>query len=68
MSEQATLVDFEPDLSRLTDAERAAFRAVRINGAGVREYGRQTDRQPGTIGNLLARAERKLENGGEWVC
>ncbi|AHG00334.1 RNA polymerase subunit sigma-24 [Halostagnicola larsenii XH-48] len=63
MPEQATLGDFEPDLSALTDAEREAFRAVRIDGTGVREYSRQTNRQPGTIGNLLARAETKLEIG-----
>ncbi|EMA27319.1 sigma factor-like helix-turn-helix DNA-binding protein [Halobiforma nitratireducens] len=64
-SEQATLVDFEPDLSALTDAEREAYRACRIEGTGVREYARETERRPGTIGNLLARAEAKLENGGQ---
>ncbi|WP_323173805.1 sigma factor-like helix-turn-helix DNA-binding protein [Natrialba sp. PRR66] len=62
-SEQATLVDFGPDLSVLTDAEREAYVACRENGTGVREFARRTDRRPGTIGNLLSRAEAKLEEG-----
>jgi DNA-directed RNA polymerase specialized sigma24 family protein len=62
-SEQATLVDFGPDLSSLTEAEREAYAACRENSVGVREYARRTDRRPGTIGNLLARAEDKLEEG-----
>jgi DNA-directed RNA polymerase specialized sigma24 family protein len=62
-SEQATLVDFGPDLSQLTKAEREAYVACRENGVGVREFSRQTDRRPGTIGNLLARAEDRLEEG-----
>lgn len=59
-SNQTSLFEYEPDLSVLTDAEREAYEAVRVDGAGVREYARRTDRRPGTIGNLLARAERKL--------
>ncbi|SER08465.1 RNA polymerase subunit sigma-24 [Natrinema salaciae] len=62
-SEQATLVDFGPDLSVLTEAEREAYVSCRENGIGVREFARRTDRQPGTIGNLLARSEEKLEEG-----
>lgn len=62
-SEQATLVDFGPDLRPLTEAEREAYVACRIEGTGVREFARDTDRRPGTIGNLLARAEAKLEEG-----
>ena len=64
-SEQASLVDFGPDLSPLTDAEREAYVACRENDVGVREFARRTDRRPGTIGNLLARAEDRLEDGGE---
>ena len=64
-SEQASLVDFGPDLSPLTDAEREAYVACRENDVGVREFARRTDRRPGTIGNLLARAMDRLEAGGE---
>ena len=64
-SEQASLVDFGPDLSPLTDAEREAYVACRENDVGVREFARRTDRRPGTIGNLLSRAEARLEAGGE---
>ncbi|MFP8952421.1 RNA polymerase subunit sigma-24 [Natrialbaceae archaeon A-arb3/5] len=64
MSEQATLVDFERDLSQLTEAEREAYVACREHEIGVREFARRTERRPGTIGNLLGRAESKLENGG----
>lgn len=62
-SKQASLVDFGPDLSVLTDAEREAYITCRENGVGVREYARRTDRRPGTVGNLLRRAEDKLEEG-----
>ncbi|MFC4247249.1 sigma-70 region 4 domain-containing protein [Natribaculum luteum] len=62
-SEQATLVDFGPDLSTLTEAEREAYVACRENDVGVREFARRTDRRPGTVGNLLRRAEDKLEEG-----
>ncbi|WP_049890365.1 RNA polymerase subunit sigma-24 [Natronorubrum sulfidifaciens] len=62
-SKQASLVEFGPDLSVLTDAEREAYVTCRENGVGVREYARRTDRRPGTVGNLLRRAENKLEEG-----
>ncbi len=62
-SEQATLVDFGPDLSALTEAEREAYVACREHDVGVREFARRTDRRPGTVGNLLRRAEDKLEEG-----
>lgn len=62
-SEQATLVDFGPDLSHLTQAEREAYLECRVKGTGVRQFARDTDRRPGTVGNLLARAEAKLEDG-----
>ena len=64
-SEQATLVDFGPNLSELTEAEREAYLACRENDVGVREFVRRTERRPGTIGNLLARAEAKLEEGSQ---
>ena len=59
---QTTLQDYgvEIDLSKLTAAERKAYVAVRMNGVGPREHARATDRSPGTISNLLRRAERKL--------
>ena len=50
----------EIDLSQLTLAERRVYVAVRLNGMGVRDHARATDRAPGTVGNLLRRAERKL--------
>jgi len=60
---QTSLTRFEsansPDLSALTDAERDAYEAVEIGDHGVREYARVTDREPGTVGNLLARAREK---------
>lgn len=57
MSPQAQLGDFEyPDL---TDAEREVYQAVVDGPFGVREYARQTDRSPGTLGNLLRRARNK---------
>lgn len=66
MTRQAGLHEFEleatyGDLSALTDAEREALEAVEEDGYGVREYARKTGRSPGTVGNLLARAEEKLE-------
>ncbi|WP_455447853.1 RNA polymerase subunit sigma-24 [Natrinema thermotolerans] len=64
-SEQATLVDFGPDLSQLTEAEREAYVECRVKGTGVRPFARETDRRAGTIGNLLARAEAKLEEGSQ---
>lgn len=64
MSEQVTLNAFEePNLDALTDAEREVYRRVRLGEHGVREYARQTGRVPGTVGNLLARADAKLESG-----
>jgi DNA-directed RNA polymerase specialized sigma24 family protein len=48
------------DLSDLTDAERAAYVAVRLNEVGMREHARATDRSAGTVGNLLQRAEQKI--------
>ena len=59
---QTTLQDYgvEIDLSKLTAAERKAYVAVRLNGVGPREHARAIDRSPGTISNLLRRAERKL--------
>lgn len=53
-------LDGEIDLSVLTTKERQAYVAIRVNGTGVREHARATDRSPGTVGNLLRRAERKM--------
>lgn len=64
LSTQATFVDFRPDLSQLTEAERETYVTCRENSIGVREFARRIDRQPGTIGNLLVQAEGKLEEGG----
>lgn len=72
---QATLHEFErpevalqaavePDLSALTPAEKEVYQAVHREGYGVREYARKTGRVPGTVGNLLGRARRKVGGGG----
>jgi DNA-directed RNA polymerase specialized sigma24 family protein len=63
---QLGLDDFEaetddPDLSVLTDAERDAYEACVTGDLGVREYARRTERRPGTVGNLLRRARRRLD-------
>lgn len=64
---QSQLAEFvgvrREDLDKLTDAERKAYVACRINGVGVREQARFSGRSPGTVGNLLRRAEEKL--GGD---
>lgn len=58
---QSSLFDYEPDLSELTDAERDVYEAVGMGQYGPREYARETDRSPGTVGNLLRRARQKVE-------
>lgn len=60
---QASLTEFEADLSDLTDAEREFYEAVEQDGYGVREFARKTSRSEGTVGNLLGRARDRL--GGE---
>lgn len=64
MSPQSSLFDYEPDLSVLTEAEREVYEAVGMGQYGPREYARETDRAPGTVGNLLRRAREKLEVSG----
>jgi DNA-directed RNA polymerase specialized sigma24 family protein len=65
---QSRLEEFENphirDLSALSDGERNVYEAVEIEGYGPRELARKTGRSPGTIGNLLRRARRKLEEDG----
>lgn len=64
---QQQLGDYEPDLSKLSEAERDAYEAVYERGISGREYARQTDRSWGTVSNLLMRARSKLdcfEDGG----
>ena len=62
---QASLHDFErytePDLSKLTPAERDAFEAVVQGDIGGREYARRTNRSWGTVSNLLMRSREKLD-------
>lgn len=58
---QQTLSEHTDGLEALTDAERDAYIAVREYDAGVRAFADQTDRSPGTVGNLLSRVEAKLE-------
>jgi hypothetical protein len=48
---------------RLTPAELDAYLTCGLGDVGVREYARETDRRPGTVGNLLARAREKT--GGD---
>lgn len=57
----------EVDLSPLSEAEREVYQAVEESGYGVREYARKTDRQPGTVGNLLRRARARLDGRDEEV-
>ena len=68
---QRELHDFEPDLSRLTEAEREVFEAVELGDTDGRAYARETDRSWGTVSNLLMRARTKLDvcpdGGGESV-
>ena len=54
-----------PGFRDLTDAEADAYLNVDEGGHGMREYARQTDRSPGTVGNLLLRARRKLDGGDD---
>ena len=64
---QARLSQFgtesDVDLTVLTGAERKAYVACRLNGVGVREHARETGRSPGTVGNLLTRAEKRFDPG-----
>jgi len=48
------------ELLELTPAEREVYREVERGDYGVREFARATDREPGTIGNLLRRAREKI--------
>lgn len=65
MTPQATLGEFGTDeLAPLTEAETDAWTAVEEGEKGVREYARETDRSPGTVGNLLARARQKVGREG----
>lgn len=47
------------------DVERKAYVACWINGVGVSEQARFSGRSPETVGNLLRRAEDKLDNEGD---
>ncbi|WP_136688339.1 sigma factor-like helix-turn-helix DNA-binding protein [Halorhabdus amylolytica] len=60
-AQQSQLDEYEPDLSRLTPAEREAFETVEIRGRSGREYARRTERSWGTVSNLLMRAREKLD-------
>lgn len=60
VSPQSSLTDFVEnglrDLSALTEAEREVYVALDREGTPVRQLARETDRRPGTVGNLLERA------------
>jgi len=60
---QSSLFHYEKDLSALSDAQREVYEAVEQDGYGMREYARKTGRSPGTVGNLLRRARRRLNRG-----
>jgi hypothetical protein len=64
MTAQTALADYTtdaPNLEPLTDAERAIYRAVVIDGESVRSYQRdQGWSSPGTAANLLDRARSRL--------
>lgn len=51
------------DLDGLTAAELDAYLTCELSHVGVREFARTTDRAPGTVGNLLARAREKVDQG-----
>jgi len=59
-AQQTTLYDYEPSVDDLTDAEYRVWMAVEDQDWGVREYARETERSPGTVGNLLRRAREKM--------
>ena len=63
MRYQSSLFEYEEDLTPLSDAQREVYEAVEQDDFGVREYARKTGRSPGTVGNLLQRARRRL--GGD---
>ncbi|QLH79507.1 helix-turn-helix domain-containing protein [Halosimplex rubrum] len=63
MTFQSSLFHYEEDLSPLSEAEREVYEAVEQDGYGMREYARKTGRSPGTVGNLLRRARRRLDGG-----
>jgi DNA-directed RNA polymerase specialized sigma24 family protein len=71
VSPQSSLTDFCEDglrdLSELTEAEREVYVAVEREGVAVRELARETDRRPGTVGNLLKRARLRLADRDEEV-
>ncbi|MBO4248882.1 hypothetical protein IL252_13745 [Halomicrobium sp. IBSBa] len=50
-------------LEGLTPAELDAYLTCEWGDVGVREYARQTDRSPGTVGNQLRWAREKV--GGQ---
>jgi DNA-directed RNA polymerase specialized sigma24 family protein len=72
VSPQSSLYDFEKsglrDLSKLTDAEQEVYKAVEREGASVRQLARDTDRRPGTVGNLLKRARLRLDGRDKEVA
>jgi len=45
----------------LTEAEREVYLAVDEGEFGPREYARETERSPGTVGDLLSRAREKID-------
>lgn len=63
MTYQSSLFHYEEDLSTLSDAQREVYEAVEQDDYGMREYARKTGRSPGTVGNLLRRARRRLDGG-----
>lgn len=64
-AEQTSLGDFAgPDLSVLTERQREVYRAVRLEGVGAREWARREGVSPGTVSNLLRRAEQRLDEEG----
>jgi len=62
VSAQTTFSDWDTSapLTELTEAERDAYVAVERGDYGVREFARETERSPGTVGNLLRRARAKM--------
>lgn len=69
---QLSLEDFAEEgdgenLDVLTDAELEVYVSVERGDTGVRELARESNRRPGTVGNLLKRARPRLEDRAEEV-
>ena len=63
MSTQQITVGESAKLSKLSPAQRHAYRSCELNGLTPTEAARGTDRSPGTVRTHLYRARDKLGEG-----